>query len=261
MQFKQLLNLVLYKAYAELRTEAERTYAGFLWWVLEPIFSMLVYYVVFAYFFGQDFEDGGIQGRENYVSFLCIGVVTWQWMQNTVMRASNTILLGRELMQQVYLPKVVFPAAAVLADCAKFTVVFVLLLTFILLQGAEVSRAYLALPLLLVIQVTFITGLTFVMAAIMPFFPDLRLLILHVLHLGFFVSGVFFDIADLPPRLQILFRLNPMANLLEAYRAVLLHSQWPRWDLLVAIFLSSAVLVAAGGWLIHRLDRVFPKVC
>lgn len=253
MNFGQLLSLVMYKAYAELRTEAERTYAGFLWWVLEPIFSMLVYYVVFAYFFAQ--------ARENYVSFLCIGVVTWQWMQNTVMRASNTILLGRELMQQVYLPKVVFPASAVLADCAKFAVVFVLLLTFVLLLGAVVDRTYLALPLLLVIQVTFIAGLTFIMAAIMPFFPDLRLLILHVLHLGFFVSGVFFEISELPPKLQLLFRLNPMANLMEAYRAILLHNQWPRWDLLLAIFLTSAVLVAAGGWIIHRLDRVFPKVC
>ena len=250
---KQLLYLIVYKAYAELRTEAERTYAGFVWWLLEPVFSMLVYYVVFAYFFNQ--------GRDDYVLFLCIGVVTWQWLQNTVMRASNTILLGRDLMQQVYLPKVVFPAAAILADCAKFSVVFLLLIGFVVLQGVMPSVSYLVLPVLLVVQASLITGITLIAAAMMPFFPDLRLLLLHLLHLGFFVSGIFFSITEVPPRLQLLFRLNPMANLVEAYRDVLIHQHWPRGDLVTAIFLVSLILVGVGVKMIHHLDREFPKVC
>ena len=40
----QYLSLIAYKTYAELRSEAARTYAGFLWWVIEPILNMAVYY-------------------------------------------------------------------------------------------------------------------------------------------------------------------------------------------------------------------------
>ena len=60
-------SLVLYKTYAYLRAESERTYVGVLWWIVEPVVSMSVYYVVFTALH---------RGTENYVAFLLVEVVT-----------------------------------------------------------------------------------------------------------------------------------------------------------------------------------------
>ncbi|MDP8219081.1 MAG: hypothetical protein P9M03_10185 [Candidatus Theseobacter exili] len=116
---KSCFQLTMYKAYAELQAESERTYAGFVWWILDPIFTLTVYYLVF--------QGVVSRGSENFVIFLCVGIVTWRWMQNTVMQSSTSILAGGGLMQQVYLPKIVFPTAIILSDffqipyCVCFT--------------------------------------------------------------------------------------------------------------------------------------------
>ncbi len=250
---KQYLDLILYKTYADLRAETERTYLGFLWWVFEPILFMGVFYVVFGILF-----DNGIQ---NFPQFLLIGLVTWQWMKSCFSHGEQTILNNHPLMQQIYLPKILFPIILVLTDSVKFVFIFTLLLIFLWTTAYPPTTTYLALPVLLFVQLLFIFAGTLFLAAIVPFLPDLRFVIENFLTAVFFMSGLFFKAADLvPEHLQFYFYLNPMATFIEDYRKVLMYQQWPDWNALLMISVFSVLGIIFSTWLLRRFEYVYPKI-
>lgn len=244
--------LILYRAYSDLRQESERTYAGYLWWIIEPLAQLVVYYLVFGLFLRRRGPD--------FVPLLIVGIVTWRWMQTATTSGAGAIIGGRALMQRVYLPKIVFPTVAILTTTFKFLVTFLLTLVFLWLWSYGVTATYLALPGLLVVELCFIAAVTYVCAAVVPFFPDLRIVLDNALRLLFFLSGIFYPGSALPEALQPYFYLNPMATLIDAYRDVLLHGQWPPVWPLVTVGLVSAAGVLAGSHLLARYDYVYPKL-
>ena len=245
--------LILYKTYADLRVEAERTYIGFLWWVLDPILSMSIYYVVFGVLFQR--------GTENYVAFLFIGLVPWRWQTASLSHAGNSLIAGRNLMQQVHLPKVVFPMVSMLTDVVKFCFVFTILLIFLQIYGCPLGWPYLALPAVVLVQSMFIAASCFILAGIVPFAPDLQKFVDYLFRLLFFASGIFWSIDSINnPQYQFYLRLNPVAALIENYRSILLYNRWPSAGTLLTIALLSIAGASIGIWIIGRNDRKYPKL-
>lgn len=244
--------LIFYKAYANLSAEASRTYLSFLWWIFEPILSMAVFYVVFGVLLNR--------GTEDFVPFLLIGLITWQWFANTITHGMTSILGNNMLMNQVHLPKSIFPSIIILMDAFKFFIVFALILIFLWIYGFDIGISYLSLPLLLGVQFLVITAFTFLVAAIIPFVPDFRFLIQTLLQLVFFLSGIFFPASSISEEHRFYFYLNPMANLIEDYRSVLMHNTWPDWNALAIIAACSIIGLYASYRLIKRFDYIYPRI-
>jgi lipopolysaccharide transport system permease protein len=247
------LDLIAYKTYADLRAESERTYIGFLWWIIEPIISMVIYYLVFGLILTTEIAD--------FVPFLFIGLIPWRWLSSSVGHAGNSLLASRGLMQLVYLPKILFPVISVLTDTVKFFFVFLVLLVFLWIYGAPVGLPYLSLPLILIVHFLLIAAASVLVAAVVPFLPDLRHFVDHALRLLFFVSGVFWSISAVSnDDHRFWLRLNPMAALIEAYRDVLLYDQWPRGSYLAGIAVFALLGLYGGVRLIARNNWVYPKL-
>ncbi len=244
--------LVLFKTYTGLRAESSRTHLSFLWWVFDPILSMSVYYLVFGLLFKR--------GTEDFVAFLLVGLVVWQWFANSFKHGMNAINGNGRLMTHVDLPKEVFPTIEIAMDLVKFGVVFTLLLIFLWIYGFEIGPAYLALPMVMLVELMLLTTFTYLAAAIIPFVPDLRFLIDALLHLTFFLSGVFFSGASIPEQYQPFFYLNPMANLIDAYRDILMYGAWPDWSALFKVGLFALAGVYGAQLLIRRFDHVYPRI-
>lgn len=244
--------IILYKVYADLRSESERTYVGYLWWIIEPVIQMAIYYAVFEFIL--------VRRTEDFVSFLLVGVVVWRWFQQTLIEGASSILAAQALINEVYLPKLILPTVSVLCNTLKFSLVLLLLLTFLWFRGYGVTGAYLALPVILLTQFCLIVACTYVLAPLVPFFPDLRVILNSFLIATMFLSGVFYSISSIPESVRYYFYLNPMAVILEAYRAVLLHAAWPAWELLGVIAIVSVCALLTGAKLTARLSHVFPKL-
>jgi lipopolysaccharide transport system permease protein len=246
------INLIQYKAWADLRSEARRYYISYLWWVFEPIIEMLIFYMVFGLLLKQN--------RPNYIQFLLIGLTTWKWFATTIQHAGNSILNSRGLIGQVSLPKTIFPLIVVCTDTFKFAIVFSIIMVFILLSGFAPSPAYVLLPLLMLTQLAFLTALGIFFSAIIPFVPDLDILLENSLRFVFYLSGVFFDPQSLSPETRFWFYLNPMAYIVDGYRQILMHGQMIEIDrLLVILALSLAGIFAASRLVLH-FDKIYPRV-
>jgi lipopolysaccharide transport system permease protein len=246
--------LVAAKAYANLRVEVSRYYLNYLWWLIEPILSMLVFYVVFGIFLNR--------GTPNYVGFLLIGLVHWQWFSNGVIQSANSILSNKGLMMQVDIPKIFFPLEIILRGTFKHIFVTVILLLFLLFYPIPVAVTWLALPVLFVIQALYVLSIGVICAAIVPFLPDLQFVISTIIRLAVYASGIFFDInAVVKPEHRYIMYLNPIAGLVKNYREILMYGNWPDWLYLGYIALAGVLLLFLAILLLKSLDHVYPRIC
>lgn len=248
---RHYIELIFFKTYADLRAEAARTYINFLWWIIEPLLYMGVFYIVFGLLFQR--------GQGDFVPFLLCGLVTWKWFDSSLRNGAVAITANTGLMQQVYLPKIIFPSITILTNTIKFAFVLAMLLVFLQWYGATIGACYLALPLVLGAQLLLIAACTYAAAAIVPLLPDIKLLIDNGLTLLFFLSGIFFSGDTIPERYQFYFYLNPMAFLIDSYRTILLDNQWPDWQGLSWISLASLMGIYMGHRLLTRFDRIYPR--
>jgi len=244
--------LILYKTYADLKAETERTYLGFLWWVFEPIMYMSVFYMFFEILLGHK--------TDNYVPFLLVGLTAWQWLKSCLSHGSETILGAQPLMQQIHLPKVLFPIVLILTDSVKFLFILALLLIFLWSYGYSIGITYLALPMVLIVQLLLTTALTFFLAAIVPFLPDLRFVVENLLLALFFMSGVIIKADIVPEAYRIYYYMNPIVVIVESYRDILMYNNWPNGLALFIISIVSMVGIWLGTLLIARFEYIYPKV-
>lgn len=250
---KHYLELILYKALAELRAECGKSMGGAIWWVLDPLLSILVYYAAFGVILNR--------GDAHFIAFLCVGIIYWRWFQSSLTRGCGSILAESSLIGKVYMPKYIFPAATLLADLLKFSFTLLLLVIFLIFMGHAPGTYYAVLPAVLLAQLMFTAGLVGISAALTPFFPDLRNIIQHGLHLLFFVSGIFFSADQLPSNLKFVVMLNPMAGLIEAYRAVMIENTAPDLRYLAAVCMAGLTGIGIALAMLKKYDKIYPKIC
>lgn len=247
-----VIELMIYKAYAELKAEASRYYASILWWIVEPVIYMGAFYVVF----GLIFKRGG----EGFIPFLLCGLIIWKWFAGSINQGSNAILMHLGLIRQIYLHKIIFPGAALLNNAFHFLCVFIVYVIFLIGYGYDPGLCWISVFPLIAAQFLFNSACACLLSAIVPFAPDIRQLVEKVLMLGFFMTGIFFDINTISESYRSYLMMNPMAVLIEGFRSVLLHNRTPQWGPLILIVLLSTFGIWVAQILMKRFDHLYPKV-
>lgn len=230
-----------------LKVEANQLLLNYLWWILTPVFDVIVFYVVFALIFTNP--------QENFISFLWIGTVIWAWVSGSVNNACNAILAAKPIISEIYIPKFYFPLTVILTDFTKQLCVVALLVGGLVLLGNEVAISWLQTIPLLVVALVFVGSVATFLSLLVPIFPDLRLIISSALQLVMFCSGIFYDVKSLDGQLVDYFLLNPVAIIIYQAREVLLYNNSLNYNLL---FYVGAVAIAffAVSVLLHTyLDR------
>lgn len=246
------LHVVWYRAFAELRAEATRTYAGYLWWIIQPLLMFGVYYIAFTFVLHTR--------EENFAVFLFTGIIIWQWFSVTVLRCAGSLIATRKLMLQVNLHKSVFPFSILLVNSVKFLVTLLILFIVLYVSGYPPGLAWLSLPLMLFVQLIVIAGFSCFSAMISPFVPDFQHILATILQLAFFVSGIIYDLSVLPEKYRSFLSWNPMSIVISQFRRVLLHNEFPQISELVIPLLLSVFLLGLSLGLIHRFDKLYPKL-
>lgn len=252
MDWSYFRDLVLQKTWSGLKAEASRGYLGVLWWVLEPIMYMAVFYVVFVHLFKR--------GDESYISFLLVGLTVWKLFNATVNTGANSLIANLGLMNQVYVPKIVFPLTVAAINTFKFLIILSLLILFLLFTSAQPSMAWLLLPIIIGTQIFLIIAVASFFSSIMPFFPDLKLILDNVLMMLFFLSGIFFDMTKMSPDTQQILMLNPMAVVIVMYRNLLLKGLPPQWHHILYVIFFSSISFLLALRILGRFDQVYPKI-
>lgn len=248
-----LIEVFFTKLVFNLKSEASRTYLSYVWWALEPAMLVAIFYVVFAGFLAR--------GSDNFVVFLICGLIPFNWFAKSISNASNSILDGRYLINQIAIPKPIFPMLVVFQDAIKQTVVFILMFTFLLFYGLEANWAWMNLLYVIATQLLFISAVSLVVAAITPFFPDFDYLLATTMTVLMLASGIFYDYTRvILPEHQEIFLMNPIANLINNYRGIIMEYAPPDWITLGVISLSSLVVIFFMTNYFRRVGTLYARL-
>lgn len=249
---RRFFELVIFKTLAELRNERQRTYLGFMWWLFEPAFFMLVFYLVFDVLMKR--------GGPDYVPVLLSGLILWQWFNSGIMHCTTSIQTALPLARSVKVPMTLFPLATILADSIKFAFVFVVLVAVLWVLGHPPNSAYLALPVVLGAEFAFTCGISFVVAALVPLIPDLRFVITPLLQGMFFLSAIFYSFDSVSPEMRHWLNYNPIAVIIDSGREILLYGRIPDLEKLATLMLVGLLVLVLGIWMVRSLTPRYPKL-
>jgi lipopolysaccharide transport system permease protein len=249
---KHEIQIVKYKAISELKTEAAKTRLSVMWWFLDPLLSMAIYYLLF----GVLLERYGI----DFIPALIMGLVTYQWFMGSFSSCINSINGSTRLIMQLKFNKAILPTVQIAISTFKSALVFTALLITLWIIGITPTINYLYLPFILATQGLLIFACSYLIAAIIPFLPDMKNLVAHSTRVLMYVSGILYPLSVVPEQYKELFLLNPIAFLIHTYRQILIYGEAPDLKHLLIVALCSCFLLVIATYNIHRLNDRFARV-
>lgn len=199
-----------------LRADAQKFVLGYLWWILEPLFFVAVFYVVFGVILQN--------GRGDFLAFLIVAKLPFQWFAGAVNHSANSIVAAQPIISQVPMNKSFFPLSKVQESSYKQLAVFFLLFIYVMYLGVPVGWHWLWLIPIAACQYLLIAAVSLVSAALVCLARDFAKVVQLATMALMFGSGIFWDVRSLTDRAQdFILTWNPLAYLLDAYRQVLLY--------------------------------------
>jgi len=243
--------------YRIVRARYQQSALGGAWAIIQPTASAGVFTMIFTFFIPID------TGAVPYMVFSYVAMVPWTLLSSAMPDMIESLTGNMNLVSKIYFPRETLPISAMLARLIDFAIAFVCVAFLIAYFHMPVwVLGWLFLPVILTIQLLLILGLGLAGAALNVFYRDVRHIFILGLQLWFYASPIIYPVSVVENHLgsnSYLYYLNPMSGIIEAYRAVLLHGQFPGPSLV----LSAAValtLFAVGFWLFKRVEFQFADV-
>lgn len=234
-----------------VRGRYQQSILGWLWAIVQPVASVLIFTVIFTMFIPVNTE--GVP----YILFSYTAMVPWTLLSLALTDMSNALVFNMNLVTKIYFPREILPLAAMLARLLDFGIAVLLLAVLVVIYRPELYVPGLPmLPVILLIQLAMIAGLGLTFAALNVFYRDVQPFLTLGIQLWFYASPILYPVSAVPPQLQPFYFLNPMAGILESYRNILLYNQ-PASPWLWLSAVVSVLILFFGYWFFKRVEFLF----
>ena len=247
--------LFFFLVWRDIKVRYAQTVLGAGWAILQPVLTMVVFTVIFGRF-AQIPSDG-----VPYPVFSLAALVPWTYFATALAGAGNSLVASTNLITKVYFPRLVIPAAPVLASLLDFGIGFVILLLAMLGYGIVPSALSLGvLPLLVLGMMLTSAGVGCWLAALNIQYRDVKYITPFLVQVWMYASPIVYPMSIVPERFRAVYALNPMAGIIEGFRAVLLGTQRVPWPMIGISLMAGTVCFITGALYFRRMERVFADV-
>jgi len=247
--------LLLLLVWRDVKSRYSQTVLGAGWAVLQPVFTMVVFTVIFGRL--ARMPSDGVP----YSVFSLAALVPWTYFATSLTGSSNSLVLSRSLLTKVYFPRLIIPAASILATLVDFAIAFVVLILVMLGFGiVPHAESVWMVPVVLVILSMTAMGAGSWLAALNVQYRDVRHVSPFLVQIWMYASPIVYSLSLVPERYRLIYALNPLAGALAGFRAALLGTPGPTWTQMGLSLLGSLAIFVAGILYFRRTERVFADV-
>ena len=249
--------LLRYFVRRQVTRSYKRSYLGLAWAILGPLIWVFFLTLIFSEVVGLRFRQVEDDPTLNFGLFLYCGLLPFMAFSEALTKGLNSIRNNAGLVQKVVFPLELLPftnAVASLVD--KLFGVGALVFVVLLLQH-RLHWQVLLLPLIIVLQLLFTLGLTYIMAVVGTYVPDMGEVLRPIIRGTFFLTPILWPPETLPENLRWIENYNPLAYLVGAYRAMILEGTLPGGLATLYFSLFSLVLFFVGFALFVRTKTGF----
>jgi ABC-type polysaccharide/polyol phosphate export permease len=235
----------------ELKARYRGSVLGFFWSFVNPLLLLSIYTFVFKVVLPNTHP----KELEPFALFMFCGILPWSWFSSSLLESSGSLIAGGNLIKKVLFPAEVLPITAVLANLMHFCFALPILAGFLIYYRTPVAPVDLLwLPVIIVVQLLFTTGLALFLSALTVHFRDVRDLLANLLTLWFFATPIIYPESFAPARVRPLLNLNPFTHLAVAYQEVLfVNGPFTQWTRLLAMAVVSVITFFVGYFVFDRL--------
>ena len=249
-QKRELLYFLVWK---DIKVKYKQAALGIAWAVLQPLLGMLLFTLLFGRV--AKLPSDGMP----YPLFYFASLLTWTYFSTALTMASNSVVSNTSLVSKVYFPRILLPAAGVIAAMLDLAIASVILVGLLVFYQVPLTPQLLFLPLVLLLLIVFTMGAGQFLAALNVNYRDVKHALPFLVQLWFFASPVVYPISMVPERFQWLVALNPLAGIIETSRALLVGRPVP-WEALGISCAATVVVCVLGLVYFQRTERRFADV-
>lgn len=224
---------------------------GSFWAIANPFFLMAVYTFVFGFIFKVRLP--GAETTLGYVIWLISGYGPWMATAEAVVLATSSVVGAAGIVKNMAFKTELLPIAASLTGTISLVVSLTFLLLLMLVSNNPPSWHIVVLPMIVGLHFFLIAAVGLWLSAINVFIRDLAQAIPNLLTILIFMTPIFYAIDSMPVIVQRLSFINPLYQISEAYRSVLIGGRFPD-------ALGTAYLILMSGLLFSTGLRAFRRV-
>ncbi len=261
-QYRNLLrNLVV----RDLKARYKNSVLGILWSILNPLFLMLIFTIIFSVLANNEIP--------HYPIFVLTGLIPWNFFSGSLTSGTTSITSNSGLVKKVYFPRELLPTSALLSNLVNFLFAFLVLVVLLYAFGIGLTIHALWVPAILLTQLIFTLGLCLLLGSLTVFYRDVLMILEVVILAWFFLTPVFYSLelfgntatvlgVTFNPA-QVMRWINPMASIIDGYRTVL----WGTYDsggpvsmnpaYLARTFVTAVIVLIAGYAVFARMNPLF----
>ncbi len=247
-------NYIIYATRSQLKEEVISSYLGWLWIIFDPLGFMLIY----TFIAGVVFKST----TEYFPVFVFSGLAVWNFFKNVVSSAVRLIVINRETVTKVYVPKFVLLLVMMFVNGFKFIVQFGLCIIFMIIFQVPVTWNVFWIIPILIVEFILSFGIGAIFMHVGVFLEDLANLTNLGMRLVFYATGIFYDISTKVPAPYngILLYVNPMAYIITSFRNALIYSKGIQLLPLGMWLVIGIIFSLFGIRLIYNYENTYVKV-
>lgn len=205
-------DLLLTLALRDFKVRYSQTFLGFLWVFVQPVSTMLV--LVFIFDKALHVDTHGTP----YPLFAMAGMMLWTYFGYVVNQSGNSIISSQSIISKVYFPRLVIPISKAFVGLIDFLVSFLIFVSMMVWYQQILSPQLGYAFLFTAIAFLFSVGFGILVCALTVRFRDFQHVIPFVLQFGLYITPIAYPTSLIPSNWKLLYFVNPMAGIVEAFR-------------------------------------------
>ncbi len=199
-------------AWRDLRVRYAQTFLGLFWALLQPLFTLLIFTLIFGK--ALEVDTSGVP----YPVFALTGMTAWAYFAFVLNQSGTSIIGAQEMVKKIYFPRLVIPLSKAVAGFVDYLVALVFLILLMIFFGVKPGSNLVFLPVFFIMNVLAALGIGVWTSALTIRFRDLQHVIPFIVQLGLYATPIAYPTELIPEKYQLIYHLNPMVGVVEGYR-------------------------------------------
>jgi lipopolysaccharide transport system permease protein len=253
-ELREYRDLFYFLVWRDIKVLYKQTILGFSWAIIRPLFTMIVFTVVFGRL--AKVPSDGVP----YPLFSFAALLPWTYFSTSMTNSTNSLITNANMLTKVYFPRLIIPTVPVLANLVDFGIASLLLACMMIWYRVAPTVNSLFLPLLLVLMVLTAAGMGMWLSALAIRYRDVKHATEFISQILMYAAPVVWPASLIPGKYRLIYGLYPMAGVIEGFRASLLGTGPMPWDLILMGAFSAITIAATGALYFRRMERTFADV-
>jgi len=251
LEYKDLLYFLILK---DIKARYAQSIIGVGWAIIQPLFFMLVFTVIFGKLAKIDSE--GIP----YQIFSFTALVPWTFFSNSMADSANSLSGNLSLITNIYIPRIMIPLSAIIGKFIDFIISFMILIILLISYSYYPDQKIVTIFFYILLMFIASLGFGLILGTMAIQYRDIKYALPFGVQLFMYATPVAYSVNMIPEKYQLIYALNPMVTVIEGFRNIFLDTGNINIEMTSVSFIASSICLIIAIIYFSKTERIFADV-